>query len=95
MPVRAGHWVWKVSFWARLKDREHAYKPLQGLLKPTNQYSVQMSDAGGTYPNLFSADILLPDRWQLWWYGGYREMLCRHAGAIELLPAIPLARRQG
>ncbi|MDR2917709.1 MAG: hypothetical protein LBV74_23200 [Tannerella sp.] len=38
---------WKVSFWARLHDGEHAFKLLVDLLKPCMQKGVNMSNGGG------------------------------------------------
>lgn len=46
--------AWKINFWARLRDGNHAYKIIAEQLRPTSQLKVVMTD-GGTYPNLFDA----------------------------------------
>jgi len=47
---------WKVNFWARLHDGDHALLLLNNLQKPVagGQYRTSMA-AGGLYPNLFDA----------------------------------------
>ena len=48
---------WKVNFWARFLDGDHAYKILQNLLQPVPKASSKNLDGhrGGLYPNLFDA----------------------------------------
>ena len=48
---------WKVNFWARLLDGDHAFKILRGLLAPVPERSARRLDGrrGGLYPNLFDA----------------------------------------
>ena len=48
---------WKVNFWARLLDGNHAFKILQGLLAPVPETPARALDGrrGGLYPNLFDA----------------------------------------
>ena len=49
---------WKVNFWARFLDGDHAYKILQNLLQPvpTKKSSKNLDGRrGGLYPNLFDA----------------------------------------
>ncbi len=48
---------WKVNFWARLLDGDHAFKILGGLLAPVPDKTEQRLDGrrGGLYPNLFDA----------------------------------------
>jgi alpha-L-fucosidase 2 len=45
--------AWKIAFWARLGDGDHAYTMLKALWKPAGTGGEE-SDAG-TYPNLFDA----------------------------------------
>jgi alpha-L-fucosidase 2 len=45
---------WKVNFWARLKDGDHAYKILGNLLQLTGSPMTEYR-GGGIYPNLFDA----------------------------------------
>lgn len=44
--------AWKIIFWARLHDGDHAFEMLRQLLTPV--YAGKSSH-GGTYPNLFDA----------------------------------------
>ena len=48
---------WKVNFWARLLDGDHAFKILSGLLAPVPNETERRLDSrrGGLYPNLFDA----------------------------------------
>ena len=47
--------AWKINFWARLHDGDHAYKLLVDLLRPCVDRKTNMTNGGGTYPNLFCA----------------------------------------
>lgn len=44
--------AWKINFWARLQDGDHAYKILRNLLHLTGQVGTNYADGGGTYANL-------------------------------------------
>ena len=48
---------WKVNFWARFLDGDHAFKILEGLLAPVPDAMARNLDGrrGGLYPNLFDA----------------------------------------
>ena len=47
--------AWKIHFWARLLDGNHAYSLLRQLLKYSSQTETEYSKGGGTYPNFFDA----------------------------------------
>lgn len=49
--------AWKVNFWARLKDGNRAYQLLKNVLRPVENMGINMSDAGGTYQNLFRLSL--------------------------------------
>jgi alpha-L-fucosidase 2 len=47
--------AWKINFWARLLDGDHALKLMANQLRHTKELKTVMQGAGGTYPNLFDA----------------------------------------
>ena len=84
--------AWKISFWARLKDGNHAYKLLQDLLEPVSDKNGHR----GTYPNLFSSCPPMQIDANFGGSAGIAEMLVQsQAGYIELLPALPDAWKTG
>jgi alpha-L-fucosidase 2 len=100
--------AWKINFWARLLDGDHAMTLIANQLRSTQELQTVMQGAGGTYPNLFCAHPPFQIDGNFGFVSGVNELLLQSHETyidpkapnedryvIHLLPALPKAWNKG
>lgn len=88
--------AWKINFWARFLDGNHAYEMVKLLFRPVQIDDVFYAGGGGSYTNLFDAHPPFQIDGNFGAPAGMIEMLVQsQLNEIDILPALPDALPSG
>jgi len=88
--------AWKINFWARFLDGNHAYDMVKLLFRPVQIENTVYVNGGGSYTNLFDAHPPFQIDGNFGAPAGMIEMLVQsQLNEIAILPALPDALSSG